>query len=423
MTVLPPAAVPPTDAVATRRLAIRVRRVPGAPVVAARAWLRGGARCEEIPGQALVTGRMLVEGTGRRSWREIADAAEDRGASLHSHGSTETIGVAVDALAADWERALEDLAETLLEPAFPEERCDWIRRQAAAELESLFDQPEMRAAQSFAEQLYHPHPYARPLHGDAASLGRLGREDCVRFHRASLGWGGFVVVTGDVDEAAVAHRVGELFADLRGTGEAPPVPAAPLGLGPAHREVEAGESDQAHLYVGHLTVPRHDPDTFALALVAVVLGAGAGLAGRLPERVREREGLAYAVEVATTAGAGLDPGRLVVYAGTSPATVAQAERACREELERLVEGGVEADELEEARAYLVGRDPLGRQTARQWAGILADAELYGIPRDRPEWVVERLRSVTAEEVAAAVRRSIRPGDLRVTVGLPRPDSR
>ena len=85
--------------------------------------------------------------------------------------------------------------------------------------------------------------------------------------------------------------------------------------------------DQAHLYAGCLTVPRAHPDRHALDLLGVVLGSGAGLTGRLPERVREREGLAYSVQVQTLAGAGLDRGRLVVYVGTSPATLEQAERS------------------------------------------------------------------------------------------------
>jgi len=117
--------------------------------------------------------------------------------------------------------------------------------------------------------------------------------------------------------------------------------------------------------MGHLTVPRGHADYEALELVAVVLGSGAGLTGRIPARIREREGLAYTAYAQTIAGSGFDSGRLVAYVGTSPDTVAQAERGVVEEIARLVDGGVTEDELEEARAYLLGRDPFQRETARQ----------------------------------------------------------
>ena len=401
-----------------RKLSFRVRRVPGVPVVAARLWLNGGARLEEIPGQALVAGRLLAEGTRRRSWDQIATEAEDRGILLESFSTLDATCVSVEALAGDWRLALDWLAELALEPTFPEDRFEWIRRQVGAELESLLDQPQARTGRAFLDQLYRPHAYARPPQGDRASLERLATGDCAAFHRRLLGWGGAAVVTGDVDEAAVEKRLGELFADFAEPPAPLPDVAPPRGRATARVEVATGDGDQAHLCAGHLTLARAHPQLPALEVAGVILGAGAGMSGRLPERIREREGLAYACDLSVAAGSGLDPGRLVAYAGTSPATLEQAERAMREELERLLDGGIRPGELEDARAYLIGRDPFRRETARQWAGLLAEAELYGLPTDRPEWVVETLEALTLDDVEAAARRWIRPDELRVTVGLP-----
>ena len=194
------------------KLTLRVRRVPGVPIVAARIWLWGGLRLEEIPGQALVTGRMLAEGTQQRRWDEIAVEAEDLGVLVQTFGTAETLCVSIEALAGDWRQTLEWLAELTLEPAFPGDRFQWIRRQVAAELESLLDQPEARAGCAFLEQLYHPHPFSRPPQGDADGLGRLTAADCAAFHARALGWGGTVTVTGEIDEAAVERRLTELFA-------------------------------------------------------------------------------------------------------------------------------------------------------------------------------------------------------------------
>ncbi|HEX9730516.1 MAG TPA: pitrilysin family protein [Thermoanaerobaculia bacterium] len=402
------------------RFTTRVKRVGEAPIVAVRLWLRGGARLEDVPGQALLTGRLLAEGTRRRDWREIARESDDRGMLLQSLATYESIGVTVDALAEDWRLALDWAAELALEPSFPEDRLDWLRRQALGELESLLDQPEVRAGRAFLEQLYTPHPYGRALQGDAESLGAVDADACAGLHRRALEWGGLLVVAGRIDEAAVESRAAELFGSLAGSAaELPPVDA-PRGLAEAHREVEIpDDADQAHLYAGHLTVPRRHPDTVALAVLAVVLGAGAGMSGRLPERIREREGLAYHVDAATYVGAGLDAGRLVTYAATSTDTAEAAERAIREELTRLVDDGLDQAEFEEARSYLIGRDPFRRETARQWADILAEAEFYGLETDRPEWVTERLGALERADVEAAARRWIRPSELRVTVGRPR----
>lgn len=408
----------PAAPTSNARLRVRVKRLDALPIVAVRLWLLGGTRLEKIPGQSLLAGRLLAEGTRHRSFERIARDAEDRGMILESFGTYESIGVSVDALAEDWRQALDWTAELLLEPVFPEDRTAWLCRQARGELESLLDQPDVCTGRAFLEQLYAPHPYSRPLQGDAASLGQLVAADGAAFHERTKTWGGLAVVTGRLDEDAVQKRLEELFAELAGPPVATPAVDPPRGLPERHREIVAGEADQAHLYLGHLTVPRNHPDTPALSVLGVILGAGAGMSGRLPERIREREGLAYHVDVATTAGAGLDPGRLAVYVGTSPRTVDQAERAVREELHRILDEGIGVAELEEARSYLLGREPFRHETGRQWADVLAEAEFYGLETDRPEVVRHRYEALERRDVEAAARRFIRPDELRVTVGLP-----
>lgn len=396
---------------------VRVRRVEGAPVVAVRLWLQAGARQEPVPGQALVTGRMLTEGTRERDWRRIAEDAEGRGMMLQSHGTFESIGVSVDALAQDWELALEWAAELLLKPSFPEDRCAWTAKQAAAELESLKDQPDIKTAWGFLEQLYTPNPRSRPLHGSVDSLLLLTSADCAELHHRAQGHGVIAAVAGVIDEDAVRGRLESLLGAAAAGAEPFPEPPVPRGF-ERRNVVRTDAEDQAHLYVGHLTVPRRHPDYTALELLAVVLGSGAGLTGRIPNRIREKEGLAYTAYAQTVAGSGLDPGRLVAYVGTSPATVEQAERGAIEEIRRIVEEGIQDSELEEARAYLLGREPFRRETARQWADLLVEAEEYGLPLEDMERRRADLIALDRAAVEAAARRHVRPGDLRVTVGMP-----
>jgi zinc protease len=396
---------------------IRVRRVEGAPVVAVRLQFLAGGRQEPLPGQALLTGRMLTEGTRTRDWRRIAEQAESKGMVVESNGSFESIGVSVDALAQDWELALEWAVELLLESSFPEDRCAWLSRQAAAELESLADQPDVKTVWGFHRQLYYPHPRSRPLHGSAESLVALTPDDCAEFHRRAGAHGILASVAGVMDADAVHARLLGLLGAPETSAEPFPGPPTPEGTGP-RSTVATDAEDQAHLYVGHLSVPRRHPDYAALELLAVILGSGAGLTGRIPARIREREGLAYTAYAQTVAGSGLDRGRIVAYVGTSPATVEKAERGVIEEITRLVEDGIEPAELEESRAYLLGREPFRRETARQWADLLIEAEEYGIPVDDFEHRKAELTALDRATVEAAARRHVHPEELRVTVGLP-----
>jgi zinc protease len=398
-------------------LDIAVRRVGGMPVCALRVLLRGGARLQGVPGEAWVCGRMLGEGTARRDWREIAEQVDDRGMSLQTFGAGDVHGLAVDCLADDWELALELAAELVFEPAFPRDRFEWVVEQTLSELESLGDEPEVLAGWAHQEQVYSPHPFAHPLQGTPEGLRRLGVEDCRRLHAASLRRGAVVAIAGDLPEDAARSRVEQVFETLAAPAEPLAVPLAARGLA-RHIEVAVPGEGQAHLYAGCLTVPRDHGDMPALEVLGVVLGAGEGLHGRLPARIRESEGLAYAVAVQTAAGAGLDPGRFVFYAGVPEDAAPRVERALREELERVRQDGITQAELDEARGYLLGVDPFRRETARQWADLLAEGRFYGLPYESEAWVKRRWSDLDRASVEDTARRWLADGALLVTVGKP-----
>jgi zinc protease len=111
----------------------------------------------------------------------------------------------------------------------------------------------------------------------------------------------------------------------------------------------------------------------------------------------------------------------VAYVGTAPAHAARAEQGVVEELRRLVDEGIEESELEEARAYLLGREPFRRETARQWADLMAEAEHYGLPLEDAAWRAARFAELDRPAVEAAARRHLRPDELKVTLGLPEGD--
>jgi len=406
---------------AAARSAFVARRMPGAPVVALRLVLPGGSRREAIPGQALVTGRMLAEGTAEHDWHALADLAERRGMSVAGWASLEAHGVAIDALGSEWERALELAAELAFASEFPADRLEWTARHAAAELTAQEDQADLMTARAFAEQLWAPNPKGRPLQGDAESLARLGREECRNFHAAALRRGGWLIVAGEIDESAVADAAERRFPRLAPAADDGFSPAPPPPRAAGRREVRTRARDQAHLLVGQRTVDRRHPDYEALELAAVALGAGAGLTGRIPNRVRDREGLAYVASADLVAGAGLDAGRLTAYVGTGPKNLAQAERAIREELARFVAEGISERELANARSYLLGREPFRRETARQWADLAAHSLVVGLPLTDAAWRRDRLAAVDRGAVDAALRRHIELDALAVTIGLPTVD--
>lgn len=401
-------------------LRVRIQPVADAATVSLRLWLRGGSRSELTAGTAWSTGHLLVEGTARRDWQAIAEESDERGMAISSFGALEHHGLNIDCLAVDWRSAVRWAAEFVLESTFLADRHAWIERQRLGELDSLMDQSDAVAAWSAAQQCLGTHAGGRPVAGNLRDPGSNELEACRQFHLQGLSQGGVLTLVGGIEEARAAAAIAEDFASFPSQTSDSIEVAPPVPMGESRRTVVL-PGDQAHLVLSHSTVRLGDPDFRALEVLSVILGAGAGLSGRIPWRLREQEGLAYSAYVSAVAGAGLDPGRFVISVGTSEERIAQAEASARSEIDRLLDLGPTDQEVVEACSYLLGREPFRRETPRQIADLLARSEFHGLPFDDPRWLIEGLEKIDRQSILEVARRHLRPDDLLTTIGLPQSD--
>ena len=157
----------------------------------------------------------------------------------------------------------------------------------------------------------------------------------------------------------------------------------------ARREIE-----QVHAAVGFRSFGRHDKRRFALRMLNSILGEN--MSSRLFQIVREKHGLAYAVQSSFQMFE--ETGALVVSAGLDRARAADALRLIARELARLREKPVTRDELRRARDYLQGQFRLGLEgTSSQMQWIGETLNNYG-RFVKPDEVLGHLMAVTPEEM-------------------------
>src|SRR5436853_3671826 len=113
-------------------------------------------------------------------------------------------------------------------------------------------------------------------------------------------------------------------------------------------------AQQLNIYLGHLGISRRNPDYYALQVLDTILGGGAGFTARIPQRLRDEMGLAYTTFASITATAGLDPGKFLAYIGTSPDNMKLAIEGLLNEIRRIVDEPVSAEELQDAQDFLTG---------------------------------------------------------------------
>lgn len=382
-------------------LTVLVRENTSTPVVAASLFVRVGSRweTEQDAGISHLMQQVLLKGTTTRSALEIAETAEGLGGGISASADVDFSELRATALARNWKKMLELMADVALRPTLPDAEIDGERKAMLTALRSRQDQPFPLAMDTVMSRVYGDHPYGRPVLGRPAALERIDRAALLAYHQRFYRAPRMILaVSGDVSAREVMAEVARRFATAA-AGEGEPEPTLPAAVARADRTVLVRPAAQAQVLVAFLAPPTSHPDYAAVKVLTTALGGG--MAGRLFTEVRDKQGLAY-----STGGAypsRLGPGVLYMQLGTAPANQARAEAAMLGELERIRRDPVNPGELNRAKAYLLGQFALDRRTNARLAWYDAFFEVLGVGPDFADRYTRDVEAVTADDLLRVAR--------------------
>jgi predicted Zn-dependent peptidase len=200
-------------------------------------------------------------------------------------------------------------------------------------------------------------------------------------------------IAGKID-GDLQGEIERLLGDLEPAETGEPEPAKVARNDQARVKIYTKASDQAHLCLGVPSYPLVHPDRYPVQVLATVLGTG--MSSRLFTEVRERRGLAYYIYAINHSYT--DAGSLFSQAGVDIERIGEAITTIRDELRKITDDAVPADELEKAKNVAKGRFVLQTETPH---GLV----MFGLRREvleggatEPEEVLEGLDAVTVEDV-------------------------
>ena len=387
------------------------------PLVYAQAYVRDVRLREpgEKSGVAALLGDMLEEGTDKHTGEQIADIMAATGGTL----SLSSSGGEVSVLTPDADTALGLLFECVTRPAFPKDALERRRAQLLSTIADVETQPRNRARQTLNAAVYGDHPFGRSAYGQKEVVRKLTADDLKAFHQAAFSPKACtVVVVGDFDTADMTGKLEQLTAGWKGeAGKEVKVTPPPKDGKPGEIIVSDPTAAQTHVFVGHLGIKRDDPDYHPLLVMDNVLGVGPGFTDRLSSTLRDRKGLAYTVTASIAGSAGDQPGLFVGYIGTFPDKYHDVREGFLKEIARIRDEKATAQEVEDAKKYLLGSLPFLLTTNEGIAGQLLAAERYGLGLDYLAKYRKAVEAVTPEDVQRVAQKHLDPKKLTIaTVG-------
>lgn len=285
------------------------------------------------------------------------------------------------------------------------------------------DNPESRAYETLQAAAFMAHPYRRPIIGWMDDLKNMSWQDARDWYRA---WyapnNAYVVVVGDVDHREVFKLAGQTY----GKHKAKPLPVRKPQNEPEQkgmRRVTVKAPAQLPYLLMAWKAPKlldidQDREPYALEVLSALLDGND--AARLPKRLVRGE------KIAQSAGAGYDASvrgeTQFILAGQPAAgkTVAELEAALRAEIRRVQDEGVTDEELKRVKTQVVASQVYKRDSLMAQAMEIGQMEAVGLSWRDNDKLIDRIKSVTAEEVQAVAKKYFGDDTLTVAVLDPQP---
>lgn len=357
-------------------------------------WIGAGSRFEkaEVNGVAHLLEHMAFKGTARRSAQAIAEEMDAVGGNLNAYTARETTAFYAKVLKGDVPLAIDLLADILTNARLDEEELVRERSVVLQEIGQVIDTPDDIIFDHFQSTAYPDQPLGWPVQGTAEVVGQLSRRDLAGYMARHYGAESMVVVAaGHVAHDEVVTLAERGFATL-GAGTKAAL-AAGRYRGGDYREPRPLE--QLNLILGFEGVGVHAPEHDAQSVLAMALGGG--MSSRLFQEIRERRGLAYAINA--FANPFCDGGLIGIFAATGEAETPELLTVLCSEVQRLAED-LGDEEVDRARAQLKASLLMGLESTATRCDLIGHhVLLYGRPIP-PGEIIRRLDAVDA----AAVRR-------------------
>lgn len=269
------------------------------PMVRGTALIRVGSRWEpgEQAGLADLTGELLRNGgTQQHPIDELDTLLADRAATVESGFGVTAGQVSFTTLSEHLGDVFSWFAEVIQEPAFDPGRIAVAKQRRQGQIARRNDNPESIASREFNRLIYGPNsPYSR--RPEYATLARIDRQAIVNFAQAYVQPSQMILgIVGDFDPQAMRDLIQTHFGPWQPTPQTlPPIPTVDQPSPTGTFIVNQPQLSQSYIYTGHLGDTLRDPDVFSLYVMNGVLN---GFGGRLFNRIRSQQGLAYSVYAA-----------------------------------------------------------------------------------------------------------------------------
>ncbi|MGD0923195.1 MAG: pitrilysin family protein [Terriglobia bacterium] len=366
-----------------------------------------------LAGTASMALDMMDEGTKTRNALQISDELALLGANLTTRSDLDTSSVSLSALKENLNPSLALFADVILNPSFPPQELERLRKQRLARIQQEKVQPMAMALRVFPKLLYgEGHAYSNPLTGTGTedTAKRMTPTDLVKFHQA---WfkpnHSTLVVVGDTTLAEIQPKLENLFKTWK-PGDVPKKDIRTVALQekPSVYLLDRPGAIQSIILAAHVAPPKANPEEIAIETMNEILGGT--FTSRINMNLREDKHWSYGARSLIWDARGQRP--FIVYAPVQTDKTSEAMQEILKELQGILGAiPITGEELTKAKASRMLTLPGQWETMDAVGGSLGEIVRYGLPDDYFNTYADKVKALGMDDMKSAAGTVVHPDNL------------
>lgn len=371
---------------------------------------KAGSWHQEIPFQALITSKMLSEGTSSYNAKSIAETIDFYGGyyALSVDKDVSTIQFVFPKIYLD--KILPIISEMLFKSVIPEKELQIITENIAHQIKMDDQRGDVIANKKlFALIFGDKHPYGRS--GSPEEVKFLTQENVLNFYKSHYQEQCFdIFVVGDITQSDIA--IIDTYLSPKRTINPIALKSHSLDINiPSKIVIHREQSTQASIRIGKMMFNQHHLDYMPLHFASTVLGGYFG--SRLMSNLREDKGYTYGIGsyLISYLHSGFFGISTEVSLEHTDAAIAEIER----ELSILHNTYIDEEELLRVKNYLIGNYLKSFDGAFNLMGQYTSILTKGLPLSYPQDYLDAVSKTTATDVKNMINKYLQQETLTTVV--------
>lgn len=394
-----------------------VQEVKNNPIVTIDTWIKTGSIDEEDSnnGVAHFLEHLFFKGTKTHEPGEFDKILETKGAITNAATSKDFTHYYITIPSKDFDLAMDLHGDMILHPLIPRKEMEKERKVVLEEISKDLNSPTKIMQDNLNSMLYTTHPYKRKVIGRSDVIETITRDQVLSFYNKNYSPSNMVtVIIGDVDANHAIEKTKEAFnAEYKKQTKTIYTKEAPLTK--QQKKVEYLDTESGYMVIGFRGTPIDDKDSYALDVLATILGDGRSSV--LNQVLKEKKRIAFSVDAGNSTFR--DDGIFYISANYEPTKCKIVQDTIFNEIEKIQKNGITDDQLKLAKNIIERSTYYSRESITNIAteigytmALTNDIKFY-------DTYLDNIKNVSKEDVKKVAEKYLGINRSAVSIVLPK----